>query len=116
LISSGYKTYRFLSVFFREFYPRYDRATPPEVQAIMAHLAQERFGSDYDRASGIVRFSEGATPLRPGVAQVDARRLKNPHVAFFCARNPGHARGDELVCLADLCPDNYTAAGKRMIG
>jgi hypothetical protein len=116
LISSGYKTYRFLSVFFRDFYPRYDRPTPPEVQATLHQLAGERFGPDYDRASGIVRFAEGATPLRPGVAEVNERRLKNPHVAFFCARNPGHARGDELVCLARIRADNLTAAGKRMVG
>ncbi|MFN8457670.1 MAG: hypothetical protein U0401_23935, partial [Anaerolineae bacterium] len=29
LISSGYKTYRFLPVFFREFYPTYRQPTPP---------------------------------------------------------------------------------------
>src|SRR5205823_6261147 len=28
LISKGYKTYRFLPVFFREFYPRHDAPTP----------------------------------------------------------------------------------------
>ena len=115
LISSGYKTYRFLSVFFREFYPRFDRPTPPHVQACKHHLAGERFGADYDPQSGIVRFTEGATPLRTGLAQVSERRLKNPHVAFFCARNPGHVHGDELVCLTTIDGDNLTAAGKRML-
>ena len=114
LISSGYKTYRFLSVFFVEFYPRFDRPTPPQVQEIVHHLAGERFGPDYDPGSGIVRFSEGATPLREGVAQVNDRRLKNPHTAFFVAKNPGHAQGDELVCLTHICLDNLSAAGRRM--
>ena len=114
LISSGYKTYRFLSVFFVEFYPRFDRPTPPPVQEIMHHLAGERFGSDYDPKSGVVRFSDGATPLREGVAQVNDRRLKNPHTAFFVAQNPGHARGDELVCLTHVHLDNLSAAGRRM--
>ncbi len=114
LISSGYKTYRFLPVFFVEFYPRFDRPTPPEVQEIMHHLASERFGSGYDPESGIVRFSEGATPLREGVAQITGRRLKDPHVAFFVAKNPGHARGDELVCLTVIHPSNFRAAGRRM--
>jgi len=44
LISSGYKTYRFLKVFYKEFYPRYDEPTPPEIQEIIDHLATERFG------------------------------------------------------------------------
>ncbi len=114
LISSGYKTYRFLTVFFKEFYPRYDRPTPPEIKALMDHLAGERFGADYDPESGVVRFSEGATPLRADVAEVTDRRLKDPHVAFFVAKNPGHSQGDELVCLACLHPDNFTAAGRRM--
>jgi hypothetical protein len=115
LISSGYKTYRFLPVFFTKFYPRFDRPTPPQVQEIMDHLAGERFGSDYDPALGIVRFSEGATPLQKGVAQITDRRLKNPHVAFFVARNPGHVRGDELVCLTEIRPDNFRATGRRMV-
>ena len=114
LISSGYKTYRFLSVFFKEFYPRCDRPTPPEIQDIMHHLAGERFGSEYYPELGIVRFSMGATPLRDGIAEINERRLKDPHIAFFAARNPGHAQGDELVCLAHLHPDNFTTAGRRM--
>ena len=114
LISSGYKTYRFLPVFFAEFYPRFDRPTPPEVQEIIHHLAGERFGSDYDPESGIVRFSEGATPLRAGVAPVEDRRLRNPHVAFFVAKNPGYIRGDELVCLTEIRLDNLSPAGRRM--
>ena len=114
LISSGYKTYRFLTVFFKEYYPRYDRPTPPEIQQIIHHLAGERFGADYYPELGIVRFSKGATPLREGVAEITERRLKDPHVAFFVARNPGHAQGDELVCLTRLHQDNFTAAGRRM--
>lgn len=114
LISSGYKTYRFLTVFYKEFYPRYDKPAPPEQQTILDHLAAERFGLDYHRDLGIVRFTNGATPLREGVAEVTAERLQDPHIAFYVARNPGHAHGDELVCLTQIHPDNFTTAGRRM--
>jgi len=114
LISSGYKTYRFLTVFYREFYPRYDRPTPPETQALLDHLATQRFGPDYCRAEGVVRFAQGATPLREGVAEVTEERLRDPHVAFYTGRNPGHANGDELVCITRIHPENFTPAGKRM--
>jgi hypothetical protein len=40
--------------------------------------------------------------------------LRNPHIAFFVAQNPGHAQGDELVCLARIHHDNFSAAGRRM--
>jgi hypothetical protein len=32
LITSGFRTYRFLPVFWRDFYPRYDRPTPRDMQ------------------------------------------------------------------------------------
>lgn len=114
LISSGYKTYRFLKVFYKDFYPRYDAPTPPAMQALMHNLALQRFGADYRCEEGVVRFAAGATPLRAGVATVDAERLRDPHVAFFVERNPGHLHGDELVCLTRIHPDNFTAAGRRM--
>ena len=54
LISSGYKTWRFLPVFFREFYPHPEIATPPDIQCIIDNLGARKFGDEY--ADGIVRF------------------------------------------------------------
>jgi len=115
LITSGYKTYRFLPVFFKEFYPRPDLPTPAATQTLLDRLARERFGPAFDREQGVVRFNGTATPLRPGVAEVGPERRRDPHVAYFLARNPGHAQGDELVCLTRLHTDNLTAAGRRMV-
>ncbi len=115
LISAGYKTYRFLPVFYREFYPCYSCPTPPDIQTLLDELARQRFGADYSAATGVIRFSVGATPLRGGIAEVTAERLKDPHVAFFVARNPGYAQGDELVCLTRIHPDNYSAVGRRLL-
>lgn len=114
LISSGYKTYRFLTVFYKEFYPCYREPTPPETQAILQQLARERFGAEYLPEQGVVRFAQGATPLREGVAEVTDERLRDPHVAFYIQANPGHVNGDELVCITRIHPDNFTPAGKRM--
>jgi len=116
LISKGYKTYRFLPLFFREFYPRHDREAPPEAQAVLDALAGGRFGSKYDAAAGVVRGGPGKDRLRPGVADLTPGRLRDPHVAFFARRNPGHASGDELCCLAPLTRGNFTAAAWRVIG
>jgi hypothetical protein len=113
LICSGYKTYRMLPVFFREFYPTYQHPTPPHVRRLLDAAAGQRFGPRYDAEQGIVRL-EHATPLRPGVADIDAGRLRNPHVAFFATVNPGHTAGDELVCLTRMTSANLTPAGRRM--
>ncbi len=115
LISAGYKTYRFLPLFFRRFLPAHDRPADP-FDALAAHtLAEQRYGTSYDATSGVVRLRH-PTPLRPGVAEPSAARRRDPHVAFFLAANPGHARGDELVCLTELHPGNLTRAGRRMVG
>ena len=115
LLSSGYKTYRFLTTFFKEFYPTYERQTPPGAKRVMEALAHARFPGQFDPEAGVV-YPENAAPLRFGVADVADRRLADPHVAFFISANPGYARGDELVCLTELATENLTPAGRRMLG
>ncbi len=115
LLSSGYKTYRLLPVFFQRFYPRSDEETPTEVQALMNHLAVHLAGAQFHPSEGIIRFQHGATPLRPGVADPAERPRRDPHTAFFLNRNPGHLDGDELVCLAEICDENLTRGGRRIL-
>lgn len=115
LICSGYKTYRFLSVFYREFYPTCRRPTTPSIKRLLDALALQKFPTEYDPASGIVRF-HNAAPLRPGLAEITQQRLRDPHVAFFAAANPGHVHGDELACVTELTIANLTPAGRRMVG
>jgi len=111
LITSGFRTYRFLPVFWKEFWPRYDM---PAIPPLLKRLATERFGSGYDADSGIVRLAEPQR-LRHGLDEIPSGRLTDPHVAFFAQANPGHSRGEELVCLCPLAPANQTAAGRRLV-
>jgi hypothetical protein len=115
LISQGYKTYRFLPLFFREFYPRPNTPTPPEMRAIIDALAGARYGESYDAAAGIIRATPTQYRLHAGLADVTPARLRDPLVAFFHAANPGHAHGDELCCLAPLTRANFTPAAYRVI-
>lgn len=114
LLSSGFRTYRLLPVFFQQFWPRHDTRTPSSAACLLARLAAARFGPHFDQAAGIVRFDQPQR-LRPGMAAVPEGKWKDAHVTFFIERNPGHAAGDELVCLADLGDANLTAAGRRML-
>jgi len=50
-----------------------------------------------------VRFPQPQR-LRTGLEKAPASREHDPHVRFFESRNPGHAKGDELVCLTELLP------------
>ena len=114
LISSGYKTYRFLPVFFSEFYPTYAVPTPIHVQSVLDAVARDKFAEGYEAARGVIRVSH-ATPLRPDVADVEARRHRDPHVSFFLERNAGWVEGDELACITRVHPNNLTPAGRRML-
>jgi hypothetical protein len=115
LLTSGFRTYRFLPVFWREFFPRHDGATPAAVSRLLAQLARERYGGAFEAKSGCVRFA-APQRLRQFLAGVPAGREADAHVAFFLACNPGHAQGDELVCLTEISEQNLTAAGRRMVG
>ena len=113
LLVSGFRTYRLLPVFWREFFPNCMQATPAGVRDTVATLAGALFGGGYDAHAGVVRF-DSPQPLRPELSRIPESRLADPHVRFFASANPGHAEGDELVCWTRLTQDNLTAAGTRM--
>lgn len=113
LLTSGFRTYRFLPVFWREFYPRFDQPATECVRGLVDQLAAERFGSQYNPRNGIVRFKRPQR-LRGALNRVPPGRIADPHIAFFTRQNPGSTRGDELVCLTELEPENLTSAGRRM--
>ena len=113
LICGGYRTYRYLPLFFRDFWPQYGKPTPPEAQQLIDTLAERRFVDNYQ--DGVV--IDGNGHLREHISPIDERNLRNPHVAFFEQANPGHVRGHELVCLAQVVPENLTrVAGKIQKG
>ena len=106
LICSGYRTYRYLPLFFREFWPNHAKETPEHVKRLMQELARSCFGDKYH--DGIVVDINGQ--LRDHVSPVDDRLLNNPHVSFFINTNPNHVLGHELVCVAQIRQDNLTRA------
>jgi len=112
LITSGFRTYRFLSVFFRAFHPSIAGAAAG-LDGLRDVLARERFGDRYDAATGIVRLARPQV-LSGRLLDVADGRVLDPHVRFFLARNPGYTAGDELVCLAPLDDANLTPGGRRI--
>lgn len=116
LISKGYKTYRFLPIFFHEFYPRVDVPTPIAMREVLDALGRRKYPMHYDPVRGVIRAGLEKDRLRAGVAEVTESRLKDPHVRFFLERNPDYSQGEELCCLAPLSRENFTAAAYRVIG
>ena len=112
LLTSGFRTYRFLPVFFRNFYPRLGE-TDSSAASLRDALAVAQFGDRYDPATGIVRL-ERPQVLAPELIEVPLQRVRDRHIAFFLERNPGYVEGDELTCITRIADDNLTAAGRRV--
>ncbi len=113
LISKGHRTYRYLSAFSLEFDPAPERPVPAERQRLMAFLARDRFGAAFDAQRGVISFAQSHGQLRADLASVPAIHAHLPEVAFFLARNPGYAHGEELVCLCLLHADNLRPMARR---
>lgn len=113
LISKGYKTYRYLPLFFCEYYPRRATVTPSWAKAIIDALGRHKYPQAYDPSTGIIRADATACRLRRDVAAVTGGRLRDPEVRFFVERNPGHELGDELCCVAPLTRENFSVAAAR---
>ncbi len=114
LITSGYRTYRFLPLFWKRFHPRHDQGAVAGLAPLADRLASRLFPTRYDPASRIVRF-ERPQILRKHLQGIPDSKKDDPHVAFFAKANPGFIQGDELVCLTELSEDNLTPAGWRMV-
>ena len=114
LISKGYRTYLLLANAFTRAVPRFDRSSDDELQQHLHELAEARFGAQYDRESGVIRYDTAHERVRDGLAPITDRHCRNPHVQFFVERNPGHASGDELACLADVRFRDLARIGGRI--
>jgi hypothetical protein len=105
LFTKGYKTYKFLHVFFNEFYPRVGAQTPSELQKII---------DKYATNDGV--YVAGRDFLKEVFAEIDETKLKDKNTAFFLEKNPGYKNGDELVCLCELSVENLNKLGRRTHG
>ena len=114
LISKGYRTYLYLPLFFREFYPRAGRSAPAFEQRVLDTFALAKFRDHYDRASGLISFPRSHGHLTPELAAVPPHRRGDEHVRFFLERNPGYANGTELACLAEISLANLNDFGRRL--
>jgi len=115
LICKGYKTYRYLPLCFRKFYPCFYAETPRAEKTIIDLLALLKYPDKYDTSEGIIRSRVKAARLKRGVADIVSERLKNPHIDFFSRKNPGHIKGDELACIAELGRDNFSDLFYRIV-
>lgn len=104
LISKGHRTYLYLPLFAREFHPA-PKSHHPILQNWLEKMAPAFFGDDWDGGDLLV-FLESRGQLAKALAADSNERLHNEYVRFFLEKNPRHAQGEELLCLAELSVEN----------
>jgi len=111
LIVKGDRTYRYLNVFSKQYYPNRKTPTPPEIQSLINQLARDRFGAYYQAEHGIVHYPQSQGHLKAQWHNSASNR--NPEAQFFAEKNPHYQQGDELVCLTLLDAGNLKSFALR---
>lgn len=114
IIVKGHRTYRYLPVFSKNFYPNYDKHTPLWEKGLMDELAIATFGKCYDATKGIVHFPFSKGHLKATWAEVPNNLQQRKEIQFFLKMNPNYHSGDELVCLCELEHDNLKPFARRL--
>ena len=114
LMSKGWRTYKILPFFFKEFAPHYEISTSTSEKALIDAFGKTKYPHYYQPETGLIQFGQSAARLRP--ESVDAVPMKmDEHIRFFLQRNPGYLQGDELVCVARVVPENATNIFQRLV-
>jgi hypothetical protein len=102
LIAMGYRTYLMMARNLVEYWPRWDRPTPPEVRALIDSISEDKFGSSYKIDRGVIEHQVCEATLNERVAPFTPEVLQIPEIAFFTGVNPDYSRGVELACLGRM--------------
>jgi hypothetical protein len=113
LITKGLRTYKFLSVFLKDYYPCHFAATPPLIQELMKNMGKRKFGSAYNIEKGIIEAGEKSQYLKK-TFQPETKK-KNEVAEFFYTCNPGYSKGDELLCFAEISNLNLHPFIQRVV-
>jgi hypothetical protein len=112
LLSKGYKTYKYLSTFFNEYYPRVDTKTPTKIQHIIDTFAKQQYGDKYRNGVWVA----GNDYLKGEFDYTHKVAARDKNTAFFLEKNPDYIKGDELVCLCEISVGNLNKLGRRVLG
>ncbi len=116
LLSKGHRTYMYLPLFFKHYYPALVPLEYHEEMAAIANAVSSKlFGADWKPAEGVLRFSKSLGQLKPDLAADTRNKTSSKWVNFFLERNPGFDKGEELVCVAKLEIEHVLRSSKKLI-
>lgn len=113
LISKGYRTYRYLHLFSKSYYPSYRNDEHADLKTLLSAAARKKFGNAFNPASGLIQFPSSHGHLRSNLASVRDNLKSRPDVDYFLQRNPAYAQGDELACITHMHENNLRSIARR---
>lgn len=113
LIVKGHRTYRFLPVYSKVFYPNYRYQTPAFEQSLMDHLSKTIFKDNYIPERGTIH-NPYQGQLKTQWAEIPVNIKKREDIRFFLEKNANYVNGDELVCLCELSESNLKPFSRRL--
>ena len=114
LTTKGYRTYRFMPLFFRDFWPHWERTgRQSEYEQLGAAIGRRLFNENYDLNSGLIVYGGSNYTVKSELSAIPAKDLRRPDVRYFLERNGNYESGDELLCLGLLDQENIRTGLKR---
>ena len=105
LTSKGYRTFRYLPVFFNSFYP--DIKENHDLKKVLDSVAENQFSHRYNAETGIIKPDPQDNMLKESKYSMPYGREKSRYIDFFMKKNPHCMNGDELACIAAIKKDNF---------
>ena len=117
LLSKGHRTFMYLPLFFEHYYPQCDGNSEEQVALfeMMETLANKIYPDLYKKDSGIIRFPIEGGELKESLAQGTFDKSSKKHVNWFIQKNPLFYKGDELICLSRIDPNNMRGFAKEFL-
>ncbi|MBI2474709.1 MAG: hypothetical protein HYV68_03330 [Candidatus Taylorbacteria bacterium] len=115
LISKGWRTYKVLPFFFKNYAPKHDLQTSNRDKDVMDAFGCVKYPKDYDPDKGLIMFSRETQRLVPGSIDAVPPPEPDPHTAFFLKKNPTYLSGTELVCVGLVQVANFAAPLIRLL-
>lgn len=113
LTTKGHRTYRYLPQFFVRWFPAAHPGFQDDLDDLATLAGEHFFAGRHDRERHVIVGSTATGRLVPLLAEVPDKDARRSDVRFFLHRNPGYGKGDELLCLARLSPENIRPSFRR---
>lgn len=111
-IALTHKLYRSVASMFQDYWPRYDRETPPEILEIMERVGQRVDQNRWRSATELVQIPRRG---RQEQLAVPEEQLADPVIRFFIDKNPTYLQGTCLPIMMPLDVRNLSSVLRTLV-